>query len=71
MKKEARRADARIMHSGCNSLDSIRILTIGDVLRHGQLTDKEYAATLRRYKRIQNDTMQLRKIAQVVERRSK
>jgi len=67
-KRDRRRAIARILHTGCNALDSNRILTIGEILDDYDLTEQESRLLQQRYIRIKNDTDNVRTIARHIER---
>ena len=67
-KKDRRRAIARILHVGCNAMDSNRILTIGEILKDYDLTEQESRLLYQRYMRIKKDTDDIRKIARHIER---
>ena len=67
-KSDRRRAIARILHTGCNALDSNRTLTIGEILKDFDLSEQESRLLYQRYMRIKKDTDDIRKIARHIER---
>lgn len=77
MKKARRFAAAKILHAGCNALDSLRILTWGEALGYNKstppfgLTDKEYRLLDQRYKKVRDCVADVREIARHLERTAK
>lgn len=51
-------------------MDSIKATSIRHVLTDGELTDKEYEVIKKRYDRIHKDIATIRKVANIIERRS-
>lgn len=72
MKKRYRRLMvAKMLHLGCNAIDSTRVLTWYEAIASGVLTEKEFKLLSQRAKTVKEMVEDVRKIANHIERKEK
>jgi hypothetical protein len=71
MKKVKRYLAARMLHVGCNAIDSIRVVQWSPVIMDAALTDKEQRLIRQRTEKVKEMVDDVRKIANHIERSAK